>query len=182
VLLPLTGRPEIAAIMIRPAAASDVDAIARLHVRSWQTAYRGHMPQAHLDRLDPAKRAALWSQTIEQPATLVLVATSGETLVGFCSLLPSRDADASPTAGEISAIYVDPESWRSGFGSALLEAAIESARRRGFIEVTLWVLTSNTSARAFYEARGLRTDGKTRTEERPGFSIDETRYRRRIVE
>ena len=116
-----------------------------------------------------------------QPDTSVLVATSGETLVGFCSLLPSRDADASPAVGEIAAIYVDPTVWRSSIGSSLIDAALESARLRSFAELTLWVLVGNASARAFYEARGFQGDGHTKTEERPGFSVHEIRYRRGIA-
>jgi ribosomal protein S18 acetylase RimI-like enzyme len=167
--------------MIRLAALSDVDDIATLHVKAWQSAYRGHMPDAHLDGLEPSTRAAMWSRVIGQPATVVLVATVGEALVGFCSSLPSRDADASPVVGEITAIYVDPPVWRSGIGSSLMEATIESARVRKFSDLTLWVLTSNSSARAFYEARGFKTDGQTKTEELSGFSSDTTRYRRRVA-
>jgi ribosomal protein S18 acetylase RimI-like enzyme len=167
--------------MIRSATASDVDDIARLHVKTWQVAYRGHMPDAHLDGLDPSKRAAMWSKAIEQPDTVVLVATTSETLVGFCSLLPSRDADAAPQIGEIAAIYVDPLVWRSGIGRSLVEATLAASLPRGFAELTLWVLTDNAAARAFYESCGFAADGHTKVEERPGFSIHETRYRRRIV-
>ncbi|MEI9938121.1 MAG: GNAT family N-acetyltransferase [Pseudomonadota bacterium] len=164
--------------MIRLAVLSDVDDIARLHVKTWQSAYRGHMPDAYLDGLDSSKRATMWSKAVAEPATVVLVATVAEILVGFCSLLPSRDADTSPSVGEVTAIYVDPNFWRSGLGTSLIQAAFDSARQRSLSEVTLWVLTANISARAFYEARGFKTDGQTKTEQRPGFSIHETRYRR----
>jgi ribosomal protein S18 acetylase RimI-like enzyme len=164
--------------MIRAAALSDVNEIARVHVNTWQAAYRGHMPDAVLDALDPSQRATMWAKALEQPTTLVLVATEAETIVGFCSLLPSRDDDATPSVAEISAIYVEPASWRLGIGSALVDAAVESARERGFSEVTLWVLTSNTAARTFYEARGFVSDGQTKTAQRPGFSVHEVRYRR----
>lgn len=165
--------------MIRLAIPSDVDDIARLHVKAWQSAYRGHMPDAHLDALEPSKRVALWSTAIAQPDTVVLVAVPQPAIVGFCSLMPSRDADSSPAVAEITAIYVDPALVRSGVGSSLIQTALESARRRGFAEVSLWVLTSNLSARAFYEARGFEPDGATKAERRPGFSIHDTRYRRR---
>jgi ribosomal protein S18 acetylase RimI-like enzyme len=171
----------ILSAMIRVATLSDVDDIATLHVKAWQAAYRGQMPDAYLNALEASKRAAMWSNAIETPNTLVLVAREGEALLGFCSLLPSRDADASPAVGEISSIYVDPMVWRSGIGSALLEAIIEAAIARGFSDLTLWVLTSNTPARAFYRTHGFESDDQTKLEERAGFSIHETRYRRRIV-
>jgi len=36
--------------MIRAATAGDAERIALVHVRSWQAAYRGMMPQEHLDQ------------------------------------------------------------------------------------------------------------------------------------
>lgn len=67
--------------MIRVAVSSDVDGIARVHVSAWQSAYRGYMPDAHLDTLEPSKCAVMWAKTIVQPAAIVLVATAGEMLV-----------------------------------------------------------------------------------------------------
>jgi ribosomal protein S18 acetylase RimI-like enzyme len=92
--------------------------------------------------------------------------------------MPSRDADATTDVGEITALYVDPKRWRSGCGTLLLEAAVESARQRELREITLWVLATNLGARAFYEARGFTDDERTKTEEHLGFSMPETRYRR----
>jgi hypothetical protein len=46
------------AISVRPATLADADGIGLVHVGSWQAAYRGKMPQDHLDGLDPARRAA----------------------------------------------------------------------------------------------------------------------------
>ena len=123
----------------------------------------------------------MWSKTLAEQSALVLVATSDDALVGFCSVEPSRDADAAPTVREIVAIYVDPAFWRCGFGSSLIEGILESARPRNFTEITLWVLTDNAPARRFYEARGFITDGHTKTDARWGFPLHETRYRRRIV-
>ena len=168
-------------MLIRAAVAADVDAIGQVHVRTWQSAYRGHIPDAYLDGLDPSKRATMWSAAIRDPSTQVFVAMQGQALVGFCSVTPSRDSDAGADVAEITAIYVDLTCWRSGFGTRLLEAAVESAGQRRFKEITLWVLAANVSARAFYEARGFVADGVTKTEERLGFSLHEVRYRRMIA-
>jgi L-amino acid N-acyltransferase YncA len=127
-----------------------------------------------------SRLSARWSRALQDLSTRVLVAVEGASVVGFCSLLPCRDPDASSTVAEISALYVDAACWRSGYGTKLLDVAVETARATGFQEVTLWVLAANASARAFYEARGFSADGLTKTEERPGFSLLETRYRRRI--
>jgi hypothetical protein len=52
---------------VRPARAGDVPQIALIHVRSWQGAYRGLMPQEYLDGLQPDQRAGLWERALRQP-------------------------------------------------------------------------------------------------------------------
>ena len=116
---------------------------------------------------------------IAQPNALVLVAEL-ESLLGFCASGPSRDADATLATGEITALYVEPERWRTGIGRALIEATLRSAPERNFAKLTLWVLSGNLPARRFYEASGFSADGVTKAELRSGFSLHETRYARAI--
>ena len=47
---------------IRQATLADADEIGAVHVRSWQSAYKGLLPQQYLDRLDPAVGAHLIPQ------------------------------------------------------------------------------------------------------------------------
>jgi ribosomal protein S18 acetylase RimI-like enzyme len=169
-----------ARLLIRPAVDLDVADIARLHVKAWQVAYRGQIPDSYLDSLDVEARATNWSVVLRQPSTLVLIATRDDSLVGFCALERSRDPDAVPGVAELTAIYVDPAAARSGYGTALLSAAMAAAQARAFSQVSLWVLASNGSARAFYEARGFATDGTAIAKQHAGLSLDEIRYRRDI--
>jgi hypothetical protein len=53
---------------IVPASVADADEIGAMHVRSWQGAYRGLMPQEYLDQLDPASRADRWRQILRDGA------------------------------------------------------------------------------------------------------------------
>ena len=54
----------------RPAAVpSDAEALARVHVRSWQSAYAGLVDADHLARLDPAERAGRWRERLEEAAS-----------------------------------------------------------------------------------------------------------------
>ena len=168
-------------MQIRSALPSDSSAIALVHVRSWQVAYRGLIPDAVLDGLDVERDAKVRAWLIEQPGWDVLVADVGF-VVGFCDLAPTRDADGEPSRiGEITAIYVQPDQWRRGCGRALLDAAITAARKRGFVELTLWVLQENQRARRFYEAAGLHYDGGERLDtDVAGFPVL-VRYRVSLV-
>ncbi|MGC4093276.1 MAG: GNAT family N-acetyltransferase [Polyangiaceae bacterium] len=169
-----------AQLEVRTALPSDVSAIAQLHVRAWQIAYRGHMSDEFLSRLDPVRRAPMWERSVADPKVLVLVALQREKLLGFCSVVPTRDADAAPETAELTTIYVEPERCRAGVGSALLEAAIEQASHRTFRQISLWVLDGNLGAQAFYRAHGFEPDGAAKTEQLPGFSIRELRFLRGI--
>src|SRR5277367_5568477 len=110
--------------VIRSARVADAAQIAVVHVRSWQGAYRGLLPQAYLDGLDPAQRVGRWEQTLaEAEATPagVLVAANGRSLLGFVAYSPSRDADAdSGLVGQIGAIYLLPDAWGQGVGRRLM--------------------------------------------------------------
>jgi len=170
----------MAAFAVRPALLNDIDAIARIHVRSWQHAYRGQIPDAVLDALDPAERAQKWLEWLDKPGFLLQVAVRDEAVAGFCSLIPSRDHDASDEVGEVASLYVDPARWRSGAGTALMAAAVAEARAAGKRAVTLWVLTSNTSARQFYERIGFVPDGGSKVETIRGLALPHLRYRRDV--
>ena len=45
------------AVRVQRATLDDVPDVARIHVRSWQRAYRGQMPDSVLDSLDVEQRA-----------------------------------------------------------------------------------------------------------------------------
>lgn len=163
---------------VRAASAEDAETIAHIQVRAWKVAYRGHMPSALLDRLDPSQRAEHWRQLLREPQLAVWLATRESLVLGFLSALPSRDRDASPSVGEVAALYVDPCAWRQGAGRALLESTLSTSAATGFSELTLWVLKTNAKARAFYEHMGFAPDGATQGEPREGFALRELRYRR----
>ena len=166
---------------VRPAAEGDEPGIARVHVASWQHAYRGHMPADYLAALDVGQRTAAWRQRL--PAAKrsrgdLLVALSGADVVGFVHYGPSRDADADPgRTGEIGAIYLEPETIGEGVGRRLMAAAVLGLAALGYADATLWVLDGNDRARRFYERAGWAADGTELTDESRGFPIRELRYR-----
>ena len=164
---------------IRKATVDDAFGIASVHVRSWQVAYRGHMPDDFLDGLDVEKRTNMWRELTQNPANIIFIAedTQGN-IVGFSALGPSRDSDGNPSTAEVSAIYVDPERWEKGIGRALLSASLEEVLKREFSQLTLWVLEANQRARSFYEMFGFIPDGVTKYDDHwKSFAVREIRYR-----
>ena len=166
---------------VRPARLGDEQAIAEVHVRTWQVAYRGQVPDEFLDELSIAPRIAVWRSVLadpQPPANQAFVLEEDQRVVGFAHVMPSRDNDAGADAGELTAIYVDPQRWRAGGGRLLLDHAMTALRAAGFSVATLWVLGTNDGPRRFYEALGWVPDGAAKDEQREGFTLHEVRYGR----
>lgn len=149
---------------IRRALVDDALGIATVHVRSWQVAYKGLMPDLYLDQLDVERRRAGWAQDIAEadwPRAGTLVATEGTgNVIGFAHVGPAREGDGDPIViGELAAIYLLPDVWGSGIGRRLMAAAVNVLRDAGFAEAILWVLEGNERARRFYERGGWQLDG-----------------------
>lgn len=169
---------------VRPARPEDASRIAEIHVRTWQDAYRGHMPDALLDAMTPAERIPMWSGMLAAPRarTVTLVADEEDRVMGFCSAGPARLVDTPDTdiTGEMYAIYVLPECQGNGAGRLLMDTACEALLEAGFAYVLLWVLAGNASAIAFYECMGWEADGASKQEEIGGGVIEELRYWRSL--
>lgn len=158
-------------LALRRATSADARAIALVHITSWQSAYRGLLPDAFLDGLDVEKRASLYCfDGPEDPATWIAVE-------GFVAVSACRDVDAND-AGEIHALYVAPDYWRSGAGTLLLNKGESVLAEMGFVEASLWVLEANERARRFYEAVGWRPEERTNMLNLAGIDVTEVRYRR----
>ncbi|ETK35992.1 GNAT family N-acetyltransferase [Microbispora sp. ATCC PTA-5024] len=171
-------------MVIRRAEPADAEAIAVVHVRSWQAAYAGLMPQDHLDGLTPAMRLPLWERLLREPSwprTGFLVAERDGSVAGFAGFGPGRDADVAPaTTAEITTIYLLPEMWAAGIGSRLMTAAVDAMSAAGYEQATLWVVDANARARRFYERTGWRPDGAVQRDDSDGFPLTEIRYRRAL--
>ena len=151
---------------IREAVPKDARAIAQIHVRAWQAAYRGQLTDDYLDGLSVDDRLEQHRRSLEEPRAgwTTWVADEGEGPIGFAVTGPSEDADAGERTAEVYAIYLDPDRLGTGMGRRLFEHAVEDLRARGFDVATLWVLESNERARRFYEAAGWAPDGAATSE------------------
>lgn len=167
-------------VRIRRAQQADAGEVAALHIRAWQWAYRGQLPDAFLDGLANAvdMRTGQWASSIGQTDQRVWRANAATGIVGFAHTWNSHDDDRERHTGEVGAIYLDADWVGIGVGRLLFTQAVEDLRLRGYRTVTLWVLDSNERARHFYEAAGFQADGATKVEARPGFELREIRYSR----
>lgn len=114
-----------------------------------------------LDGLSVETRAASYGPILNDGtgAWRVMLNQTGPAINGFCaSVAPSRISGLAVRTGEIAALYVKPECWRTGIGTALLTRALDDFRHDGLEAVDLWVLTENWPTVAFYEAHGFRME------------------------
>jgi ribosomal protein S18 acetylase RimI-like enzyme len=167
---------------VREATAADAAAIARVHLASWQAAYRGLVPDGFLDSLNLGERTARWrEQLTHRPLGQVThVAEVDGEIAGFAAGGACRDQEAGPRDGELYAIYVDPGSWRQGVGALLAATGLDSLRDHGFTEARLWVLEANAAARAFYEHCGWSADGARAAHTFGEQGLPIVRYRRAL--
>ena len=154
------------AARIREATPKDAEAIAGIHVRSWQAAYRGQLTDEFLDGLTVEDRLDQHRRSLQDPRAewRTWVAEEAGRVVGFAVTGPSEDGDAARETAEVYAIYLDPDLLGTGLGRGLFARAIEDLRERGFAEATLWVLETNERARRFYEVAGWKPDGTVSSE------------------
>jgi GNAT superfamily N-acetyltransferase len=87
----------------------------------------------------------------------VIVAEIGGEIVGFAAVV----------GGELDGLFVEPELWGWGVGTALVGRATHEARRRG---LALKVI-ANPRARRFYEHCGFSVEGEVQTRFGPGLRM-----------
>jgi ribosomal protein S18 acetylase RimI-like enzyme len=147
-------------VEFRIAGVDDAQMLASVHVTSWRETYAGILPDAMLAALSVERRAAMWDQTLREPAspgsTVVHLAELNGEFVGFgsCGAQRTENLKAKGFGGEIGAIYVLQSFQRRGIGARLLRTMASDLLSRTFTAAGLWVLKDNPVARRFYERNG----------------------------
>ena len=158
--------------MIRPAKQTDAQALGAVYCQGWQQGYAGLMPQFFLDALTPANCAPKPDHIAPDRR---FVAEVNGAVVGTITFGKGRDGGDEGFA-EIYALYVLPEHWRTGQGSALVRSVIDAVKAQGFSGLYLWTLGDNTRARALYEHLGMMPTGQEREFEIAGSYLPEVKY------
>lgn len=95
-------------ITIRPATPADAQRCAEIHIRSWDAAYTGRIPQECIERAR-ARRPSLWSTIIptanNQSHYVIADGDTGE-IAGFFVIEPARDADLPASVLELTSLCI----------------------------------------------------------------------------
>ncbi|MDZ7702549.1 MAG: GNAT family N-acetyltransferase [Halobacteriales archaeon] len=145
----------------------DVRELTVAHGRAWRAAYEGILPESVIRRVEaeepPADRvqADLDRLTGYGPGRVLVVTDASDTVRGYAVFRwPADETKDSvrPNEAELKELYVDPDRWGEGYGTALLEAGIE--RMPDDVDsLALETLEGNDVGAGFYEARGFERDG-----------------------
>ena len=131
-------------VFVRPAVAAEQK---QLEALQWRASLN-----------NPGDRDALLAHpdAIELPleqidAGGVFVAEVAGSTMGFAAILPRDDGDF-----ELDALFVEPDAWRQGVGSALVEHCAAAARDAGARSLHV---VGNPHAEGFYSACGFASFG-----------------------
>ena len=141
-------------LLIRPAAAADVAAIAGIYAH----AVRCGTASFELEPPDEAEMARRWRAIVEAGYPY-LVAQADGAVLGYAYAGPYRARPAYRWSVENS-VYVAAEALRRGIGRALLDALIAEAERRDFRQMIAVIGDSaQTPSIALHRAAGFRLIG-----------------------
>lgn len=59
--------PDVRATVVRAARVDDLEAVVRLHVRSWRTGFQEFISAGLLPDPDPVERRAMWAAHLDKP-------------------------------------------------------------------------------------------------------------------
>jgi ribosomal protein S18 acetylase RimI-like enzyme len=143
--------PSIAKVRsAHPADAVDVAGVFR---DSWTLAYRGIIPDVHLDRIVRTRDAAWWRSSLKAKEGMLVLEVGG-TIAGYATCGQTRGRGRFQ--GEIYELYLAPTHQGLGFGEHLFEACRHALDERKLKGLLVWALVDNDAACSFYWRRGGR--------------------------
>ena len=152
---------------IRAATAGDASGVQRVARAAWHATYDDIVgPERVTETVDAwYDPDRLVEDDVRDPDRPFVVAIRGEDerVLGFAEAAVADDADAGEDVDDADAtadwhlyrIYVHPEAWGEGIGSALLERIETALRERGVETLRVSILADNDVGVSFYESRGF---------------------------
>lgn len=157
-------------MFIRKAELADASGIAKVHVDSWRTTYKGIVPDTYLDNLSYESREQVWMSGIKQN-NVYIVEDEDSQIVGFASGGKERTGKYEAYVGELYAIYLLEGQQMKGLGQKLIQTVVEDLKEKKLNSMLIWALKENPACR-FYERLGgkkidtaeIEIDGKKLSE------------------
>ena len=188
------------ALTIRPAVPNDAQAVARIRVLGWRSAYQGLISQDYLDSLSIAEDTERMRGYLSQlpqnlpPNNLAsvqgpndgekrsfMLAVRDDVVLGFChfSAAPNnadrveRATPGGEMVGRLHSLYVGPDALGQGIGHTLMSQALSTFTAWGCERAHLWVLEGNSRAISFCERQGWQLTGDTKVDRSFGPELHE---------
>ncbi|MFI6283521.1 GNAT family N-acetyltransferase [Streptomyces sp. NPDC051018] len=136
---------------IRPARASDAEALGGLDRDTWSTLHA--VAPRPMPPYDP------FFDSNHRPEDFFVAEDAGGTVIGYIRLVPPTPLACNQHVRQIQGLVVAPGARGLGIGRALLRRAFDESRRQGAVRITLRVLGHNTPARALYASEGFAVEG-----------------------
>ncbi|HLL54973.1 MAG TPA: GNAT family N-acetyltransferase [Myxococcaceae bacterium] len=149
-------------VTVRRATVQDAARLSELGARTFADAYRGALPQEHIDDYVARRyRPERQSQELSSPEALYLLAEVDGAPAGFALLLAERPGGeaAGRNPVRLDKLYLEQRWTGRGVGDALMRACLDEGRRRGHDVIWLTVWQKNLRAQKFYERWGFRHHG-----------------------
>lgn len=147
----------------------DIRGLLTVHAQAWKAAYNEILPQEAIDRVvdpDPGQdHIDTRYDTLWPDRDRVFIAEQAEAVVGYANF--RWGSETKPFVGEEEAglkeIYVHPDHWGNGIGTALLGRGLARLPNR-ITALKLEAFSDNDVGAAFYDARGFERTGGGRVE------------------
>ena len=140
---------------IRKATLEDVEGIAKVHINSWKSTYKGIIPDDFLGKLNIESGIKRWRERLENPSEkyrILIAEDDKQQIIGFIDGGNNR-GESDTYDAELYSFYLLEEVQKQGIGREMLRAFAEELKNEGFFNLIVWVLKDNP-ARTFYENMG----------------------------
>lgn len=148
----LTTLKGVIEILIRKAEMGDSEGIAKVHVDSWRTTYKGIVPDTFLESLSYEQREQIWKKGIKENHVYIAENENGQ-IIGFSTGGKERTGKYEAYSGELYAIYLLKEYQGKGIGRSLVQAVVNDLKDKNINSMLIWAIDENPACR-FYEALG----------------------------
>ena len=138
---------------IRRANIDDIEGIAKVHVDSWRTTYKGIIPDEFLSNLSYGNRIEVWKRNMKDNNNYIVVAENEKKQIVAFVTAGKRETNEIKNSGDLTSIYALKEYQGMGIGKKLLKEAFLHFEKLGYQKIFVEVLDDNKT-KYFYEYYG----------------------------